>query len=81
MSKPVITKQQFVDLVNERLPSHPLFRQGMRIFLIPVGVSPLEAGGIDVEPADAYGVVKEVVDQVLADNDVLGTPPVVRGHP
>ncbi|MCO4889653.1 hypothetical protein MKD50_09760 [Cupriavidus sp. WGtm5] len=35
MDKPVVTPQRFVELMNERLTKHPLFREGMRVYAIP----------------------------------------------
>ncbi|WP_254624555.1 hypothetical protein [Burkholderia diffusa] len=31
---PVISARQFIKLVNQRLPSHHVFKAGMRVFLV-----------------------------------------------
>jgi hypothetical protein len=33
--KPVVSPQRFVELMNERLARHPLFREGMRVYAVP----------------------------------------------
>jgi len=35
MEKPVVSPQRFVELMNERLARHPLFREGMRVYAVP----------------------------------------------
>lgn len=35
MEKPVVSPRRFVELLNARLPSHPLFREGMRVYGVP----------------------------------------------
>lgn len=35
MEKPVISPRRFVEMVNARLPSHPLYREGMHVYAVP----------------------------------------------
>jgi len=35
LHKPVVTPQRFVELMNERLRRHPLYRDGMRVYAVP----------------------------------------------
>jgi hypothetical protein len=81
IAKPVLTPQQFIDLVNERLPDHQMFEQGMRVFLFPVGATSATALGYGFEPPAAAGVVADIVARVREEYDVSNVPPVVRGHP
>ncbi|MGF6444372.1 hypothetical protein [Paraburkholderia youngii] len=69
MSKPVISREQFIDEVNKRLPSHHKYRVGMRVFLAPEGASGESATGYDRYPNDAVtsGVVAAVVNLVRED--------------
>ncbi|PRZ56626.1 hypothetical protein BX589_101276 [Paraburkholderia fungorum] len=71
MAKPVITREQFINIVNERLPGHHSYRAGTRIFLVPVGTTGAAAAGYDFEPAEATGVVANVADQVMSEYDVV----------
>ena len=43
MTKPVITKKQFIDICNERLRADDMYEDGMEFMLTPEGSS--EAGG------------------------------------
>lgn len=35
MDKPVVTPRRFVEMLNERLRQHPLYRDGMEVYAVP----------------------------------------------
>ncbi|EHP37857.1 hypothetical protein OR16_40554 [Cupriavidus basilensis OR16] len=35
MEKPVVSPLRFVEILNARLPAHPLYQEGMRVYAIP----------------------------------------------
>lgn len=72
MAKPVIAPEQFIKLVNDRLPSMNGYKLGMRAFLVPEGATGLTATGYDFVPNDVgtVGTVKAACDSVLSDYDV-----------
>jgi len=35
MDKPTVSPRRFVEILNERLTKHPLYREGMHVYAIP----------------------------------------------
>lgn len=35
MDKPVVTPRRFVEMLNDRLRKHPLYREGMEVYAVP----------------------------------------------
>lgn len=80
MDKQVISPEEFVDEVNRRLPDHHMYKDGMRVFLVPRGATAQTAEGYDFEPDDmtTNGVVQEVVGKVHSEFEVdssISRPP------
>ncbi|AQT53934.1 MULTISPECIES: hypothetical protein [Burkholderia] len=63
---PVISATQFIELVNQRLPSHHVFKAGMHVFLVRPTSVDADATEFDYSPRTrrASGVVIYVVDHV-----------------
>jgi len=72
MVKPVIAPEQFIKLVNDRLPNMLGYKPGMHVFLVPVGATGATATGYDLEPDEVgtVGAVKAACDSVLSEYDV-----------
>lgn len=78
MAKPSLTPEQFVDEVNRRLPEHPLYQPGMRVFLYPRGSTGQTANGVDFEgPGSARGVTADIENQVRNEYEI-SVPPRTR---
>ncbi|WDD90380.1 hypothetical protein Bsp3421_005226 [Burkholderia sp. FERM BP-3421] len=63
---PVISARQFIELVNQRLSSHHVFKSGMRVFLVRPASTNDDVTEFDFLPRTrrASGVVVYIVDQV-----------------
>lgn len=71
MAKPVISREEFIARVNERLPSHYAYEVGWRVLLYPEGSDGQTASGYDLEPRSAVGHIKQVIDHVKSTYDVV----------
>jgi len=72
MAKRVISPEEFIAEVNNRLPSHGGYAPGMHAFLVPRGADGKTASGYDWEPDGlaTTGVVATIAAQVEAEFDV-----------
>jgi hypothetical protein len=68
--KPVITPQRFVEMVNARLRSHPLYREGMEVYAIPRH-SDLPRSMVCAGPRGAIGVCNTIVKIVRGEYEVI----------
>ncbi|MCO8321916.1 hypothetical protein ABEG10_08380 [Burkholderia cenocepacia] len=66
MSKPAISREQFIVEVNQRLPNHHAYRVGWRVFLFPEGADPGAVTGWSIEPRSAIGHIRQVTDHVFS---------------
>lgn len=66
MSKPVISREQFIVEVNQRLPKHHAYQAGWRVFLFPEGAAPEAVTGWGIEPRSAIGHIRQVTDHVFS---------------
>ncbi|QRR06488.1 hypothetical protein FPJ27_08730 [Burkholderia sp. MS455] len=57
---PVISATQFIELVNQRLPSHHVFKAGMRVFLVRPASADADATEFDYRD-DEYFFLKSRV--------------------
>jgi hypothetical protein len=72
MSKPVISPEEFIAEVNERLPNIGGYEKGMRVSLYPEGSNGATASGHGLEPdtIKARAVAGTAVSKVLFEFDV-----------
>ena len=68
--KPVITPLRFVEMVNARLRTHPLYREGMEVYAIPRH-SDQPRSMVCAGPRGAIGVCNTVVTIVRGEYDVV----------
>lgn len=68
--KPVITPQRFVEMVNARLRTHPLYREGMEVYAIPRHADEPRSM-VCAGPRGAVGVCNTIVKIVRGEFDVV----------
>ncbi|AUT62864.1 hypothetical protein [Paraburkholderia terrae] len=75
MEKPVISPEEYVDKVNERLPNCVGYREGLRIFLVPEGADGKTAMGYDWTFKDSLDVIGAVsAAAMLVDQEFVVDP-------
>ncbi len=70
MAKPVVSPQRFVEMLNERLSRHPLYREGMHVYAIPQH-SPRPRSLVCVGPRGTAGVCATIEVIVRGECDVF----------
>lgn len=72
MAKQVLSPEEFVAEINKRLPSHHGYKEGLHVFLVPLGASGATATGYDWEPSDrdTIAAVAAAGDHVASQYDV-----------
>jgi hypothetical protein len=74
MAKPVISPEQFVALVNERIQKHHSYKPGMKIRFDPDVSNPGHASGYGYDGPDGKGVFSDVEAEVSSEYGVSIPP-------
>jgi hypothetical protein len=73
MAKQVISPEEFINKVNDRLPGCIGYKDGLRVFLVPEGASGKDASGYNWtfrDDLDAIGAVAMAANLVEKEFDV-----------
>jgi len=70
MDKPTVSPSRFVEILNERLTNHPLYREGMRVYAIPAH-SDHPRSLVCVGPRGTEGICATIENIVRGECDVF----------
>ncbi|PWK35376.1 hypothetical protein [Cupriavidus plantarum] len=70
MDKPTVSPQRFVELLNERLATHPLYREGMHVYAIPAHAE-VPRGLVCVGPRGTEGICATIENIVRGECEVV----------
>ncbi|AZG15594.1 MULTISPECIES: hypothetical protein [Cupriavidus] len=70
MDKPTVSPSRFVEILNERLTQHPLYREGMHVYAIPAH-SDHPRSLVCVGPRGTEGICATIENIVRGECDVF----------
>nr|WP_315592058.1 hypothetical protein [uncultured Cupriavidus sp.] len=70
MDKPTVSPRRFVEILNERLTRHPLYREGMHVYAIPAH-SEQPRSLVCVGPRGTEGICATIENIVRGECDVF----------
>lgn len=70
MDKQTVSPRRFVELLNERLTMHPLYREGMHVYAIPAHAEH-PRGLVCVGPRGTEGICATIENIVRGECDVV----------
>ncbi|RZT36445.1 hypothetical protein [Cupriavidus agavae] len=70
MDKPTVSPSRFVEILNERLTRHPLYREGMRVYAIPAHAEHPRSL-VCVGPRGTEGICATIENIVRGECDVF----------
>jgi len=70
MDKPTVSPNRFVEILNERLTQHPLYREGMHVYAIPAH-SDTPRSLVCVAPRGTEGICATIENIVRGECDVF----------
>jgi len=70
MDKQTVSPRRFVELLNERLVTHPLYREGMHVYAIPAHAE-YPRGLVCVGPRGTEGICATIENIVRGECEVV----------